>query len=111
MTRLVFCVSLIAVAGCATQLEIAGPYANHLSQADIHQITALIVETEAYSHGYTRLEAVRPDKVLVKYVGYGRSIDGVYTSDSGSAYFIAFKRNGRWLPGGEFGMESKVTVH
>ena len=113
MSPLLICASLIALAGCATQVEIAGPYANHLSHADIHQITALIVESEMYSHGYARLEAVRPDKVLVKYVGYGRSIDRRSVSDAGSAYFIAFKRNGKWIEGGEFSgnSEAKVTVH
>jgi len=103
---------LIALAGCATQVEVAGPYANQLSQADIRQITALIVESEMYSHGSARLEAVRPDKVFVKYVGYGRSIDRVYTSDVGSASFTVFKRSGRWVEGGDFRTESKkVTVH
>ena len=56
-----------------------------------------MVENDFYSHGSTTLETVRPDKVRVKYVRYGRSIGDGYVSDTGSAYFTAFKRNGRWI--------------
>jgi hypothetical protein len=68
-----------------------------ISHTDVRQITALMVENDFYSHGSTTLETVRPDKVRVKYVGYGRSIGDGYVSDTGSAYFTAFKRNGRWI--------------
>jgi hypothetical protein len=111
MSRVAIFAFLIAFAGCATQLQIVGPYANQLSQADIQQITALITPSKETSHLYTRLEAVRSNEVLVKYGGYRRSIEGVYTPDASSEYFTAFKRNGRWIAGGEFGMESTVTVY
>ncbi len=81
MPRVVAFVAMFTVAGCATQLQIIGPYAGQLSQSDIQQITALITPSEMTSHVYTRLEAVRPDQVRVKYGGYRRSLEGVYTSD------------------------------
>ncbi|HZS18495.1 MAG TPA: hypothetical protein VFA51_11250 [Candidatus Udaeobacter sp.] len=111
MSRLVILAAAVVVAGCTTQLQIVGPYANRLSQADVQQITALITPSNANSHLYTTLEAVRPNEVLVKYGGYRRSMEGVYTSDRSSAYFKAFKRNGRWIAGGEFSMESTITVY
>jgi hypothetical protein len=111
MSRLVICATLIVAAGCATKLQIVGPYANQLSHSDVQQITALIMISELNRHLYTKLEAVRPDKVLVKYVGYNRSMDGTYTSDLSSESFTAFKRNGRWSLGGEVGVEGRVTVH
>jgi hypothetical protein len=111
MLRVVIFAALIAVSGCATQLQIVGPDANQLSQSDIQQITALIIPNKRTSHLYTRLEAVRPNEVLVKYGGYRSSIEGVYTSDPSSEYFTAFKRHGRWIAGGEFGGESTVTVY
>jgi hypothetical protein len=111
MTRVVLFAALAAVAGCATQLQVVGPYTNRLSQSDIQQITALITPSEATSHLWTRLEAVRPNQVRVTYGGYRRSSEGVYTSDRRSEYFTAFKRNDRWVAGGEFGMESQFTVY
>jgi hypothetical protein len=114
MSRFVICAALIVVAGCATQrtqLEIVGPYANQLSQADIHQITALIVESAMYDHCKTTLEAIRPDKVVVNYIGYERTIDRVYTSGFGSTYFAAVKRNGRWIEEGLLDRNSRVTRH
>jgi hypothetical protein len=111
MSRVMIFAAAIAVAGCATQLQIVGPYANQLSQSDIQKITALVTRNKGTSHLYTRLEAVRPNEVLVKYGGYRRSIEGVYTSDRSSEYFTALKRNGRWIAGSEFGMESTITVY
>ena len=99
MSRIVICAVLIAAVGCATQhtqLEVGGRYADQLSREDIEQITALVVETKMYDHGKTTLEAVRPDKVVVNYVGYGPTIDRLYTSYTGGTYFIALKRSGRW---------------
>jgi len=111
MSRLVICATLIVAAGCVTKLQIVGPYANRLSHSDVQQITALVVISELNRHLYTRLEAVRPGKVLVKCVGYNRSMDGTYTSDLSSESFTALKRNGRWSLGGEVGVEGRVTVH
>lgn len=114
MTRVLILVAIVALAGCAThrtQLEVVGRYANQLSQADIHQITALVVESEMYDHGKTTLEAIRPDKVVVNYVGYGPTIDRLYTSYTGGTYFKAFKRNGRWIiETGKSGNRSTTTL-
>jgi hypothetical protein len=111
MTRLMICATLLA-AGCATTpVKIVGPYANQLSHADVKQIIAMIVESEHYDHGSTTLEVVRPDKVIVNYVGYGPTIDRLYTSYTGGVYFIALKRNGRWLIDPELGKASKVSAH
>jgi hypothetical protein len=84
MSRFVIVGAAILVAGCATQLQIVGPHANRLSQADVQQITELITPSIANRRLYTTLEAVRPNEVLVKYGGYRRSIEGVYTSDRSS---------------------------
>jgi hypothetical protein len=111
MKRLVICAALFAAAGCATHVQIVGPYANQLSHADVRQITALIVESEFYNHGSATLEAVGPSKVVVKYVGYGRSLDGGTVSDAGSAYFTAVKRNGRWIEEGLLNTKSRGTAH
>jgi hypothetical protein len=111
MARIVTFVAMLAVAGCATQLQVVGPYAAQLSQSDIQQITALITPSGIASHVYTRLDALRPDEVRVKYGGYGRSPEGVYTSDPAAQYFTAFKRHGRWTAGGESGVEATITVY
>ena len=111
MPRIVIFVAVIAVAGCATQLQVVGPYAGQLSQSDIQQITALITPSGIASHVYTTLDAVRPDEVRVKYGGYGRSPQGAYTSDPAAEYFTAFKRHGRWITSGESGVEATITVY
>jgi len=111
MTRVVLLAALFAAVGCATQLQVVGPYAGHLSQSDVQQIKALITPSKATSHLWTKLEAVRPNEVRVTYGGYRRSPEGVYTSDKSFEYFTAFRRNGRWVAGNEFGMESTITVY
>jgi len=111
MPRVVTFVAMLTVAGCATQLQVVGPYASQLSPSDIQQITALVTPSKTTSHIYTRLEAVRPNEVRVKYGGYRRSLEGVYTSDTAAEYFTAFKHNGRWVAGGESGVEATITVY
>ena len=103
-------VAALTLIGCATQLQIVGPYANQLSQSDIQQIKALITSNSNFSHLYTRLEAIRSDKVFVKYGGYRRA-GGVYTSDPENEYFTAYKRGGKWVPEGEVGIETTLTVY
>jgi hypothetical protein len=110
MTRAVIVVAMLTIAGCATQLQIVGPYASQLSQSDVQQIKALITPQKT-SQVYTRLDVVRPDQVRVKYGGYRRSVEGMYTSDPAAEYFTAFKRHGRWVAGGEFGGETTITVY
>jgi len=111
LRRAIFLV-IVAISGCATQLQVVGPYANQLSSSDIQQITALITNpTNIASHLYTRLDAVRPDEVRVKYGGYGRSLSGQYTSDPAAEYFTAYKRHGRWVSGSESGLEATITVY
>jgi hypothetical protein len=112
MLRLVICATFLAASGCATTpVQVVGPYANQLSHADVRQITSLIVESEFYNHGSATLEAVGPSKVVVKYVGYGRSLGGGTVSDAGSAYFTAVKRNGGWIEEGLLDMKSRGTAH
>ncbi len=111
MRRVAIFVVTLAVVGCATQLQVVGPYAAQLSPSDIQQITALITPSGIASHVYTRLEAIRPAEVRVKYGGYGRSLEGGYTSDPAAEYFTAFKRHGRWVAGGESGVEATITVY
>jgi hypothetical protein len=64
MTRAVIVVAMFAIVGCATQLQIVGPYANQLSQSDVQQITALITPQKT-SQVYTRLESCRVRLALV----------------------------------------------
>jgi hypothetical protein len=111
MLRGLILVTIVGFAGCATQLQVIGPYSTRLSEPDIQQITSLITPSEGASHLYTRLEAVRPDEVRVKYGGYRRSAEGVYTSDTAAAYFTAYKRGGKWVAGSDFEFESRITVY
>ena len=60
MTRVLILIAAVALAGCATQVQTIGPYANQLSHTDVQQITALIVESDFYTHGTATLEALRP---------------------------------------------------
>ena len=111
MARVAVITAIFAVTGCAAQLQVVGPYAARLSQSDIQQITALIQPSGIVSHVYTRIDAVRPNEVRVKYGGYGRSLEGEYTSNPAAEYFTAFKRHGRWVAGGESGVEARITVY
>jgi hypothetical protein len=111
MPRALTFAAMLTLAGCATQLQVVGPYASQLSQPDIQQITALITPSKMTSHIYTTLEAVQSDDGRVKYGGYRRSSDSVYTSDTAAAYFTAYKRRGRWVAGNDFEVESRITVY
>ncbi len=55
--------TMLAVAGCATQLQVVGRYAGQLSQSNIQKIAALIQPSGITHHVYTRIAAARPDKV------------------------------------------------
>jgi hypothetical protein len=110
MSRLVICVSLLAATGCTTTpVKLAGPYASRLSHADVRQITALVVESDFYDHGYTTLEAVRPDQVRVIYTGYSGSRPDGTVSGIGSTYFTAVRDNGRWIQQGLLDTRSRRT--
>jgi hypothetical protein len=111
MRRLVICAALFVVVGCATQVQLVGPYGNQISHADVQQIAALVVESEHYDHGHITLEAVRADKVRVNYVGYGRSTGNGTVSEAGSVYFTAVKRNGRWIQQGYFDADDRGLAH
>ena len=111
MTRVVTIAATFALAACATQLQVVGPYARQLTQSDIQHITALITPSSYVSRLYTRLEAIHPDEVRVKYGGYRRGLEGVYTSDPAAEYFTAFKRHGKWVAGTEAGLEATITVY
>jgi hypothetical protein len=110
MKRVVTVAAALAVLGCSTQLQIAGPYATQLSQSDIHQITALITPNPDVSQVYTKLEAIRPDTVRVSTGGFAKS-HGVWTSDSAADIFTAVKRSGRWVTTGEAEVERTITVY
>jgi hypothetical protein len=112
MQRIVSGFFAIILTACAAQLQVAGPYAGRLSKSDIQQITALITPSETTSHIYTRLEAVRPDEVLVKYGGYYRSQPrGLYTPNPVAEYFTVFKRHGKWVEGNQSGVEMTLTTY
>jgi hypothetical protein len=111
MPRVVTLAAMFALAGCAAQLQVTGPYAAQLSESDIQQITALITPSKITSHVYTTLDAIRPGEVRVKYGGYLRSSEGVYTSDPAADSFTAFKHHGRWLAGNTSEVEATITVY
>jgi hypothetical protein len=111
MTRIVIFAAMLALVGCAAQLEVIGPYANQLSKSDIQQITALITPSSYVSHVYTRLNAVRPKEVRIEYGGYSRSRDGFYGSDTAATFFTAYNRGGRWVAGNDVEVESRFMVY
>ena len=102
MTRVVISLAAALLAGCATHVEVFGPCANHVSHADIREITALIDEQPFRNHSSTTLEAVSPNKVRVSFMGFGRSLPGGGVSGVGSTYFIAVRRNGMWTKADHF---------
>jgi hypothetical protein len=82
---------VIAFSGCATPLQIVGPYASRLSAADIQEIKVLVAKQPDTDRRLVELEATRPDKVWVKVGGFDTS--------GGSRYnrFIVIRRAGRWI--------------
>ena len=107
MARALTVAATFAIVGCATQLQIVGPYGSRLSQSDIQQITALITPDPSFSHLYTRVEAIRSDEVHVRYGGsYPLVVEGVSTYGRANRSFTAYKRKGRWVIGTEGGLES-----
>jgi hypothetical protein len=109
--RFVTIAATFALGACATKLQVVGPYAGQLSQSDIQQMTALITPSSYVSHLYTRLEALHPDEVHVKYRGLSSGLKGVYISDPSGEYFTACKRDGKWVTGNEAGLEATITVY
>jgi hypothetical protein len=108
--RALMLAAVCSLAGCATQLELAGPYSSRLSQTDIQEIRALISSDSDVSHVRTTLDAVRPDEVRVTTRGFGKS-QGAWTSDPASAIFTAVKRHGRWIATGTAEGERTITVY
>ena len=111
MLRALIFAAALTVAGCATQLQVTGPYAAQLSDSDIQQITALITPSSYVSHVYTKLNVLRPNEVRVEYGGYSRSRDGFYSSDTAATYFTAYKRGAKWVAGNDAEVESRFTVY
>ena len=100
------------LASCATtpQLQVVGPYAGTLSQTDIREIIALISPDDDLNHLYTHLDAVRRDRVEVKWGGYGRR-GGVLTDEPAADYFTALKRHGKWVSAGSAGIERTTIAY
>jgi hypothetical protein len=87
-------VAVVAVAiplvAFAAPFQIGGPYANHLSQRDIQQITALVSKDSRVDHRLKKLEAVRPDKVHIQTGGRTAVDEDTYNACN------VYKRAGRW---------------
>ena len=103
--RLCALLSVIAFSGCATPLQIVGPYASRLSAADIQEIKVLVAKQPDTDRRLVELEATRPDKVWVKVGGFDTS--------GGSRYnrFIVIKRAGRWIVDPYSPAEIELTTH
>jgi hypothetical protein len=75
----------------ALPYELAGRYANRLSQGDLEQIKSVVSKERAVDHRLRKIEAVAIDKVHI-YSG-GRS-----AVDEDKYYeFNAYKRAGAWV--------------
>ena len=70
--------------------EVAGPFANRLSAADVAQIKAAVSKERGISPNVKKIEAIRLDKVAVQ--TYRRS-----AVDEDTYYdFNVYKRSGTW---------------
>lgn len=109
--RLILVPLIILLSGCAAQTQVVGPFAAQLSHADIQQITALMpADHETMTHTSTKLDVIRPDRVRVTVVGFGKDTRGVPTSGSSSYIFTAVKRNGRWDHTDEVEVERELKM-
>jgi hypothetical protein len=89
MRAWIFAATLL-VGACATPLQISGPYASRLSQADVQQIKLLVSKEPGLDHRLRRIEAIHSDKVRIQ-------TGGIKTVGWGYDDFTAYKRGGRWV--------------
>jgi len=62
-----FCVALFVLSALSVYAgEVSGPFASRLSPADVQQIKAAVAKNMHISHNVKKIEAIRPDKVVVQ---------------------------------------------
>jgi len=70
--------------------EVTGPFAKSVSASDVTQIKAAVSEERSVSHNVKKIEAVRPDKVVIQTTSR-TAVDEDTTYD-----FNVYKRAGKW---------------
>ena len=75
----------------ALPYELAGRYANRLSQGDLEQIKSVVSKERAVDHRLRKIEAVAADKVHIQSGGRSAVDEDKYYE------FNAFKRAGAWV--------------
>jgi hypothetical protein len=75
----------------ALPYELAGRYANRLSQGDLEQIKSVVSKEPGVDHRLKKIEAVRPDKVQIQ-TGGRTAVD-----ENTCNNFNAYKRAGKWV--------------
>ncbi len=69
---------------------VQGPYAKQLSQSDVAQIKNVVSKEQGIPHNVRKIEAVRPDKVVIETGGkIGLNVARYYS-------FNVNKRAGKW---------------
>jgi hypothetical protein len=91
---------VLLLSACVGPLEISGPFAARLSDADIRHIKLVVSAQPDVDHGIRKIEAVRPNKVRVE-TGHIDSFGGW----KGSGFFLA-KRSGKWFVDKSAGFEA-----
>ena len=89
MRRLISIAGMFVLSACAP-LQIGGPYASRFSKGDVREITALVSHRPDMHHGILNITAIRPDAVRIL---IGSSWDNV----GSQTWFIAARRNGKWI--------------
>src|SRR5260370_26796911 len=87
IVSLVFC---IVSASNALSGEVSGPYANRVSLSDVTQIKAAVSKEPHISHNVKKIEAVRPDKVVIQTTARTAVDEDTYYD------FSAYRRAGAW---------------
>ncbi len=70
--------------------EVSGPFAKSISSSDVTQIKATISKERSVSHNVKKIEAVRPDKVVIQTTAR-TAVDEDTTYD-----FNVYRRAGKW---------------
>jgi hypothetical protein len=88
--RIVCSILFAASAVNARTGEVSGPFANRVLPTDVVQINAAIAKNLRISHNVKKIEAVRPDKVVVQTTAR-TAVDEDTTYE-----FNVYKRTGGW---------------
>jgi hypothetical protein len=98
--RISVIVATVLLSACVTPLQVTGPYASRLSEADIQQIKLLVSKRPHIEHRLRTLDVVRPGKIRVR-------TGGLKTVGSSYSNFTVVKRSGKWLIDERAGIEAE----